>query len=241
MAEVISRPVLPATVVSGFWNITSKYSPEAYRAWLSNALRLNAGMVFFYEDESVLRLVSDIRAGLQTVFVKLAIRDFAVARLYDRAWVDQFHIPTAELGMIWLEKVFMMEKAAALNPFGSQWFAWMDAGCAPYRQRAPGPEPWPSEQALARLPRDRVVHTHVEEWYHHFSGTAYMYHAAMAAPVRQRFEQEVRRCAASRNPLPCGEDQYVWTQLLDREPAAFHKVGDGYGELMPLLANAPTA
>jgi tetratricopeptide (TPR) repeat protein len=240
-AAKANSPKLSTTVVSGFWNITSKHSPEAYRPWLSNALRLNAGMVFYYEDEAVLQLVSDIRAGLQTVFVKLAIRDFAVAQLYDRAWVEPVHIPTAELGMIWLEKVFMISKAASLNPFGSQWYAWMDAGCASYRERAPGPEPWPSEQALARLPRDRVAYTHVEEWYHHFSGTAFMYHAAMVGPVRQRFKEEVRRCAASRNPLPCGDDQYLWTQLLDREPAAFHKVGDGYGELMPLLAHAPGA
>ena len=241
VAEAASRPVLSTTVVSGFWNITSKHSPEAYGAWLNNALRLNAGMVFLYEDESVRRVVSGIRAGLHTEFVKLAIRDFAIAPLYDRAWVEPVHIPTAELGMIWLEKVFMIQRAAALNPFASHWFAWMDAGCAPYRERAPGPEPWPSVEALARLPRDRVAYTRVEEWYHHYSGTAFMYHAAMVDPVRQRFEQEVRRCAASRNPLPCGDDQYLWTQLLDREPAAFHKVGDGYGELMPLLAHAPEA
>ena len=241
VAEASSRPVLSTTVVSGFWNITSKHPPEAYSAWLNNALRLNAGMVFFYEDESVRRLVSHIRAGLHTQFVQLAIRDFAVAQLYDRAWVEPVHIPTAELGMIWLEKVYLIQRAAALNPFASHWFAWMDAGCAPYRQRAPGPQPWPSEQALARLPRDRVMYTHVEEWYHHYSGTAFMYHADMVGPVLQRFEQEVRRCAASRTPLPCGDDQYLWTQLLEREPAAFHKVGDGYGELMPLLAHAPDA
>ena len=115
-------------------------------------------------DESVRRLLSDIRAGLQMVFVKLAIRDFTVAQLYDRAWVEPVHIPTAELGMIWLEKVFMIEKAAALNPFSSQWYAWMDAGCALYRQRAPGPKPWPSEQALALLPRNWC---RIRTWYHH--------------------------------------------------------------------------
>ena len=226
------------TVVSGYWNISSKHSPQAYRAWFKNTLRVNAGMVFFFEDEDVRATVADIRRGLHTVFIKLALIDFEAARLYNSAWVHAAHVPTAELGMIWLEKVFLMQRAARANPFNSSWFAWMDAGCAAYRERLPGVEPWPAERELARLPRDRIIYTHVQEWYHHFSGTAYMYHADMIKPVRERFEDEVRRCAATLNAWPCGNDQYLMTQLLDRHPAAFYRLGDGYGELMPLLARA---
>jgi len=237
-ASPASLPALSATVVSGYWDITSKHSPQAYRAWFNNTLRINAGMVFFYDDEAVRRFVAHVRRGLHTVFIQLALSDFAAAQLYNPAWVHEMHIPMPELGTIWLEKVFLVQRAARANPFNSSWFAWMDAGCAAYRERPPGDEPWPAERALAQLPRDRVIYTHVDAWYHHFAGTAFMYHADMVTPVRERFENEARRCAATLNAWPCGHDQFILTQLLDRNPAAFFKLGDGYGDLMLLLAAA---
>ena len=237
-ANAVSLPALSTTVVSGYWDVASKHSPQEYRAWFKNTLRVNAGMVFFYEDEAVRRSVADIRSGLHTVFIRLALSDLTARQLYNPAWVHARHIPTPELGSIWLEKVFLVQRAARANPFNSSWFAWMDAGCAVYRERPPGDEPWPDERALARLPRDRVIYTHVQAWYHHYAGTAYLYHLDMVAPVRERFENEVKRCAATLNAWPCGHDQYIMTQLLDRNPAAFYKLGNGYGDLMPLLAAA---
>ena len=239
-ASAASLPALSTTVVSGYWEVTSKHSPQEYGAWFKNTLRVNAGMVFFYEDEAVRRSVADIRRGLHTVFIQLALRDLAAVQLYNPAWVHARHIPTPQLGVIWLEKVLLVQRAARANPFNSSWFAWMDAGCAAYRERPPGDEPWPDERALARLPRDRVIYTHVQAWFHHFAGTAYLYHLDMVVPVRERFENEVKRCAATLNAWPCGNDQYILTQLLDRNPAAFYKLGDGYGDLMLLLAAAPS-
>ena len=235
-ASSASSPTLSTTVVSGYWYIASKHSPQEYRAWFKNTLRINAGMIFFYEDETVRQFVAEIRGGLHTWFIKLALSDLATVQLYNPDWVHENHVPTPELGMIWLEKVFLVQRAARVNPFNSSWFAWMDAGCAAYRERPPGDEPWPDERALAQLPRDRVIYTHVQDWYHHFSGAAYLFHFDMVASVRERFENEVKRCAAMLNAWPCGHDQYIMTQLLDRNPAAFYKLGDGYGDLMLLLA-----
>ena len=203
-ASPASLPALPATVVSGYWDVASKHSPQAYRAWFNNTLRINAGMIFFFEDEAVRRFVAHVRRGLHTVFIQLALSDFAATQLYNPAWVHEMHVPTPELSTIWLEKVFLVQRAARANPFNSSWFAWMDAGCAACRERPPGDELWPAERALAQLPRDRVIYTHVDAWYHHFAGTAFMYHADMVTPVRERFENEARRCAATLNAWPCG-------------------------------------
>jgi len=237
-ASVALLPALSTTVVSGYWDIASKHLPQDYRAWFKNTLRVNAGMVFFYEDEAVRRSVADIRRDLLTVFIQLALSDLAAVQLYNPDWVHARHVPTPELGTIWLQKVSLVQRAAHANPFNSSWFAWMDAGCAVYRERPPGDKPWPDMRALERLPRDRIIYTHVQAWYHHFAGTAYLVHLGMVAPLRERFDNEVKRCAAALNAWPCGHDQYIMTQLLDRNPAAFYKLGDGYGDLMLLLAAA---
>jgi hypothetical protein len=51
----------PITVVTGYWSITNKHSSADLHQWFQNPLPIAAPMVFYYEQEDILRVVEKIR------------------------------------------------------------------------------------------------------------------------------------------------------------------------------------
>jgi hypothetical protein len=225
------------TVVSGYWLVRNKHSTVDFSNWFKTSLRLNAPYVFFYEDDEVRALVAKFREGLPTHFIKKAVADFEVHGFYNPNWTTTPHVPSAELGMIWLEKVFCVATAAERNVFDSKWFAWVDAGNFAYRTRPIPSDRWPSDNALATLPLDKIIYTHVSDSYHHFAGTAFMYHHGIVKRVRAVFTEKIMECARLVNDWRCGNDQYIFTQLMENDPLLFFRLGDGYGDVVPILFN----
>ena len=224
------------TVVSGYWRVRNKHSKKEFSRWFDNSLKLNAPYVFFYEEDEVMSLIAHYRHGLPTQFVKRSIADFDVQRLYHPSWTNKVHVPSAELGKIWLEKVFCIRSAAKLNFFRTEWFAWVDAGIAAYRDVVMPSVRWPPD--VASLPQKQIIYTHVSDGaYHHFAGTAFMYHASLVSRITLLFTAAINTCAHTVNDWRCGNDQYIFTQILEENPTLFRRVGDGYGDVVRILFN----
>lgn len=220
--------------VTGFWLVANKHGDSYRSGWLRSTLRVNVPYVFFC-DPALTHEMQDFRADLPTTWVPRKIEEFRLHGTYDRSWTHPVHQPSAELALIWLNKIDLVKQAAELNP-GVGWFLWIDAGFYPYRAQLPPGDAWPRKGALARLPRGQVVYSHVQEPYHSFAGTAWMIHRSILAEVHEEFFREQDRAAREFGDWRAGHDQVIWTRMRDRRPRGFFRIGDGYGSVVTLMA-----
>ena len=154
---------------------------------------------------------------------------------------NQYDCPSVELNIIWNEKVFLLEKASILNPFNSEFFAWVDAGICTYRDSAPPTRPFPDLNKLALLPKDKFIFTssqapnyepsRLHTYYHHVSGT-YVLHINIISEIIILYKEYLEKLLKPDNIYT---DQVILTHIYNDNPDFFFKIGDGYGELLPLL------
>lgn len=228
------------TIVSGYWMIKSKHSLSDYTSWFTNTMKINAPTVFYYDNLEVKNFVSKFRNDLPILFVNRSIESMNTKFKYNSTWIHSMHVPTHEVALIWLDKVYMMVDALKSNYFKTDWFAWIDAGIARYRNTPPPSDIWPSNLDLFHsLPHDKIIYTGTEKMdFHEFAGTAFMYHKSISVEVSEEFILSYQHCLKLKleeHMYHCGSDQVVFTLLLDRKPALFHKIGMGYGDLVSLL------
>ena len=238
------------TVVSGYWQISGKHSAAEYAAWFNSSLRVDAPYVFYYgsgadggpeadtQAEATLKAVSAIRGALPTSFVRRDIRSFRAYGSYDAGWTNAQHVPSVALALVWLEKVAMLADAAA-RVSGTDWFAWVDAGAAPYRNTAPPPVAWPDADHLATLPTNKVIYSGTRSSMHDFAGTAFMLHRSVISRLDAAFEVQRAICAARTRDWRCGSDQVIFTELRARIPTLFYKIAEGYGAVIEELYKKP--
>jgi hypothetical protein len=233
----------PHTAVSGYWIVKNKHDNK-YLSWFRNTLRINTPYVFFGTQETI-KIAKQFRGDLPTHYVELAMEDMYCAKYRDRLRTHPSHCPSVELGIIWHEKLFLMEQAAALNPFGSEWFSWIDAGVCTYRNSPPPTTPFPDPLKLQSLPSDKVLYTssvsptfephrldrYNNNHYHHVSGT-YMIHTSTLPKVIQLYKEYLEQYL---NQDTLASDQVILTYIYKDHPALFHKTGHGYGAILKLL------
>lgn len=97
-----------------------------YTEWLRKSLILQCPMVFYCDNEGVKDLVTNIRKRLKTEthFAYRNLQNISEKFKYSKKWISPKHVTSSSLATIWLDKVFMIDDAAQLNPFKSEWFAW---------------------------------------------------------------------------------------------------------------------
>ena len=120
----------PVTVVSGYWAMKSKHRVSSYTTWFENTLKVRCPYVFFHDSSDVERTVSDIRLRgnsnlYPTHFIQRSLTTAALKFNYSEKWIHHKHVKSALLAVVWLDKVNMMADVAVLNPYHSDWFAWI--------------------------------------------------------------------------------------------------------------------
>mmetsp|Transcript_7007 Transcript_7007/g.11716 ORF Transcript_7007/g.11716 Transcript_7007/m.11716 type:complete len:326 (+) Transcript_7007:240-1217(+) len=248
--EVTGKVASKVTVVSGHWTVgvsATKHPLEYYRKWWRKTMILNCPYIIFGEDLAVIHHFRDIRQNhsLPTLFVYRNITEHMYPRFPD--YKSQYRsrvIPSKEVAMIWLDKIFMIQEAIRLNPFNSEWFAWNDAGNAAFRGNdvIVNPPlnptiPWPHPNALAALPKDKFVYT--LSWIpwkrHSVAGTAFIYHQSIQETLAKRFMIAFDACLEGErgwNKSPCGSDQVILSRVKNEYQSFFHQIGYGYGHLI---------
>ena len=134
-----------ATVVSGYFPIPSKFSPEQYLFWVKSFLENIPCHLVFFTDPRLVDLLQGWRGKYndRTVFVPFDFPDNSEAfKKYGHPfWEKQLEldqeydyndktrkIHSPELYAIWYEKKEFVLKAIAMNPFGHEKYLWADAG-----------------------------------------------------------------------------------------------------------------
>ena len=157
------------------------------------------------------------------------------ARFYDfkSEWINRRDVPSEEIGVIWLDKIFMIQDAISENPFQSDWYVWHDAGNAYYRNNPIKTSTWPSTRGLQSLPKDKFIYT--SSWYpiteHSVAGTAFMLHKQIIFQLIEYFWVPYKNCVDHK----CGSDQILFSRIKDIHPEFFYQIGYGYGILIEKL------
>ena len=108
------------TCVSGYWKVHNKYA-TTYDTWFKNTLAIQCPYVFF-TDKETMECIKPFRQGLPTVYIEYPLEKFVTYKYKNKMVVDPLHCPSAELNLIWNEKIFLMKHAYVLNPFTSDYF-----------------------------------------------------------------------------------------------------------------------
>lgn len=230
----------PLTIVSGFWLVGAKHSITNYRKWFANTLRINCPYVFFATKE-IIEIIKEYRKELPTYYVELDISEFYTYRFRNTIGTQPQHCPSKELNMIWNEKCFLIRKAAKLNPFNSEFFAWIDAGISTYRNKMPSADPLPRSKLLDQVPHDKFLFTSSESpnfnpngkgYYHYISG-CFMMHISFTKTWLKIYKKYLNQL------LQLGDwiytEQVIFTLIYKDHPELFHKLDHGYGKIVELL------
>jgi len=124
------------TLVSAYYRIKSKHTPEQYLKWINNIVNLNKSIVFF-TNKKFMPILKDLRPKdlhHKTVFIELEIEDFFSYKnfykqfnlSYEIDYENKYH--TVPLYLIWAEKCMFLKKAILNNYFQSKCFYWIDIG-----------------------------------------------------------------------------------------------------------------
>lgn len=230
------------TVVSAYWDVKGKHSSNSFHTWFQNTLSFNCPYIFFGNQQSI-ELVKQYRKDLPTHYVLLEIDDFYSKKFKPFLAPHDIHVPSPEVCMIWLEKVLLMEKAKDINPFGSEYFLWIDAGICSYRSEHPPITPF-DDKKIQSLPKDKFIYCssneplllhfiHENHYYHHISGATFLLHISFIDTFVKQYLSTLDRYINHYNWV--NTEQKILTHMIQNDPDLFFKHGEGYGALISLL------
>lgn len=147
------------TLVTGLFNIKSKFKIDKYLNWVENLLLLNASIVFFM-DKDIANIIRKKRPKIyenKTIWIETSISEF-YAFQYIKDFIKSYEIDkensyhTISLYLIWAEKCNFLRKAIYHNYFQSKCFYWIDGGYfrKKYINKTIG---WPSINKCIKDPR----------------------------------------------------------------------------------------
>lgn len=123
------------TIVTGYFNIKSKFPHEQYVTWMKNILCNVRTPMVIYTDISSYDLIHDLRKPFMrfTKIIVCKITDFHVykyVKQFENNWIldHEKHIHSPELYMVWAEKSFFLRRAIHNNYFNTYNFFWCDIG-----------------------------------------------------------------------------------------------------------------
>ena len=130
------------TIVTAYYCVKSKHSPQKYHAWIQNLL-LGVGrfckMVIFTSPDLINYMNAicnkNTKGALFTV-IGIPMKEFKLLQRYPlKIWAHQYSMDpqkacgrTIECYLIWNSKLIFMKEAIERNVYGSDKFAWIDIG-----------------------------------------------------------------------------------------------------------------
>ena len=210
------------TVVSGFWNVKSKYNFDRYNKWFSNSLKINQKYIF-YCDKFINDYIKQFRNGYETQFIDYSLDNFYSKKFIKDDCINNFHVPSKELGMIWNEKIHLLKLAKDNDPNPTQYYIWIDSGITPYRNKMP------SQKKLnvnIKLPKKKLYYSSVYDFYHSFSGGVLLIDRDIIDEFHEKYYNLLSSC---NDGWKCGSDQIIFTRMMKLYPELFYQMSNGYG------------
>ena len=133
---MIAIPHQNVTIVSGYFNVPSKRSHDDYLPWIQSFTSIKDNLVIFTSKELVpfFKKLRENRTNTRILSISLqefrVVQDFGGMEFWSNQTVldPERLVHTKECYVIWNEKSYFIQRAMEWNPFGSEFFAWMDIG-----------------------------------------------------------------------------------------------------------------
>jgi Bacterial protein of unknown function (HtrL_YibB) len=124
------------TVVTAYFDIPSKRLAQDYLPWIRRFMTLQDNMIIFTSLDQVplFNKLREHQQNTKVIAISLdearVVTDFGGMDFWQRqADLDpEKYLHSKELYVIWNEKGHFLERAMELNPYGSDFFAWVDMG-----------------------------------------------------------------------------------------------------------------
>ena len=233
------------TCVSGFWVVINKHGNK-FNEWFKNTLAINCPYVFFTTNENIEK-IKTYRKNYPTYFIEKNISNFKTYNLDMKNKLNNVHVPSKELGLIWLEKMNLVLEASILNPYKSEWFCWIDAAIPIYRDTPPSYLPFPNPDKINLLSKTQINYCTSEnvdnlqlnkikkwEYVHNISGT-FIIHISIINKIHNLFYKYLDICISETTEYPCYSDQCILTRIYVDYPNLFNKIGNSYGQIIKEL------
>ena len=120
------------------------------------------------------------------------------------------------------------------NNSTTDFYVWIDAGIAPYRDTQP-PSVRLNLKNINSLPHDKICYSFVSEDYHNFSAGVLIMHKNIIDNVHDLYYNTLNQCNIKDSNWVCGSDQIIFTKMIKLYPELFYKMSDGYGENLTKL------
>ena len=229
------------TCVSGFWNVSNKHGNK-FNDWFKNTLAINCPYVFFTSHENI-ETMKKFRKNYPTYFVEKNINDFRTYQLNMKNKIHNTHVPSKDLGLIWLEKMNLVLEASLINPYQSEWFCWIDSGICIYRDKEPPLSPFPNPEKMNLLSKTQINYcisdtitdnelNKIKNWeyVHNVSGN-FIIHISFIKQIHKLFYTYLDICISETNEFTCYSEQCILSRIYVDYPELFNKIGEGYGEI----------
>ena len=161
-----SKKMSKVTVVSALFNIdrVDGRKWDEYLEWFDITLKLKVPMVLFVTEDLV-DFVRERRGDDQTEIIVQSLEDMPYYYLKDNIQdildsdkykedmsdPDRIECKQAMYSVIQYSKFPWLTKAAEVNPFGSDYFFWLDAGASRFFEGYDLSQEYPSKEALSSL------------------------------------------------------------------------------------------
>lgn len=147
-----------STMITGYFNISSKFSHEQYMEWMTNLLTVQDCLVIFTDPQTESTIRSLRPASYPSIVIPYTIDSFLVNTILTSEEWDEQEKMDPEFGIghnrhlyaVWNEKTNMMKIVADTNPYFSSYFVWLDIGA----MRHPA---YNHQKIIRRFPEEKGV------------------------------------------------------------------------------------
>lgn len=224
------------TCVSGYWKVKNKHN-DNFKLWFERSLKINCPYIIFSDKEGI-ELMKPYREGIETIFIELNIKDFYTYKYKDDMTTTNryVHCPSAELNMIWNEKIFLLERAYELNPFNTDYFKWIDAGICCYRNTYPPTTTFPNTDKLLKLPTDKFIFS--TAGCVKVTAGSFIIHSNIIKQIVDLFKyylNEIIQECINLNKKGEFTEQHVLIRMYEKNKNVFYPYGHGWGGVLTHL------
>jgi hypothetical protein len=254
-------------VTTGYWRLTNadadqgglRNGPGSYVKRMHVVMGLNVPIVTYGDQFGIDNMV-EARGDTQPPLVDnnvITIDQLPPCKDHEQMlraniskYTNQLHMPSVSLGCIWDSKFSLVGRTAREHPeYG--WYAWLDIGMHGGAERTKlftdwGNKPWPNQERLKRLPRDKISasrtfmcdHCTKDQYMpfcHCLAATAFIIPAEIVHEAVDFFYETLEKClkdtADQDDGFPCMSEQVIMSQMELARPGLYNIIGKGYGDI----------
>ena len=253
-------------VTTAFWNVESKIGNavnglQHYSSRFRTFMNLKANLAVYGDSSSLAHIFAARKHRSQASIIRLVIEsnyhDFEPCKSHwsklSKApdnYTDPMHVPTIDLGCIWIAKPWLLQKSAEELP-QYDWHLWLDIGLHLQEGQSINPTRFPNLEKLQKLPKNKLIvsgsgfhscsYDKSSDYYrkrfensHCIAGTSFLIHRDGLKLVIPEFRKAFESCLKffnspnlTQNAFPCLSDQILMSHM---DPQLIHKIDTvGYG------------